>query len=380
MMTKEEIRATFTHINSGINYLNHASLGPLSQKVTGRLHQYLMERSESRIMNYETFLESDSSARKKLGRLFNTSPDNFAWVDNVSNAMNILANSINFQERDRILLNDIEFPANVYPFINLRQKGVSVDFVKSENGVVSAENIINNITEKTKLVSVSFVQFLSGYRTDVQKISDYCRSKGIIFAIDAIQGAGVIELDISSVRPHFLAGGTQKWLMGLQGLSYIYVDPEFLETMNPAYLGWFAVENMWDLLNYSTVPKTGAARLINGTLNVIGIAALDETLNLFNDYGIKNIERDVLKNTNYFRNLLEIKGFEVLTGKQSDEHLSGIVTFKIPDAKTVFGKLNANNIHCSLREGMLRFSPHFYNTEDEISAAVNYIESLKISG
>ncbi len=182
--------------------------------------------------------------------MINCNADRIAFVDNTSNGLNILAQSIDWKKGDRILLNDIEFPANVYPFLNLKRLGVEVDFVKSENGIVTSDQIINSIKPETKLVSVSFVQFLSGYKIDLEKIGKYCRTNDIIFCVDGIQGIGAMRIDVKKCKIDFLSCGTQKWLLGMQGLAFIFVDEDFQKKMIPANVGWLSVENAWNLLDY----------------------------------------------------------------------------------------------------------------------------------
>ncbi|MCA2004268.1 MAG: aminotransferase class V-fold PLP-dependent enzyme, partial [Ignavibacterium sp.] len=165
-MTVEEIRQIFPFIKNGITYFNHASTAPVSSVVKERLTNLLNEKSEFRIDDYFTFMKVYEETKELLGQLLNADPERIAFIDNTSTGLNILATGIQWKEGDRILLNDVEFPANVYPFLNLERFGVKVDFVKSKNGIVSAEDLISNVKPETKLISVSFVQFLSGYKID----------------------------------------------------------------------------------------------------------------------------------------------------------------------------------------------------------------------
>ncbi len=375
-MNKAEVRNIFPYLNNGIIYFNHASTGPFSSLVVNRLTNLLHEKSESMIDDYSSFLKVVEETKILLAELINCNFDRTAFIDNTSNGLNIIAQSIYWKKGDRILLNDVEFPANVYPFLNLKRFGVEVDFVKSENGIVTADQIISSIKPETKLVSVSFVQFLSGYKVDLEKIGNHCRANNIIFCVDGIQGIGVMRIDVKKYKIDFLSCGTQKWLMGMQGLAFIYVDEEFQKKMIPANVGWLSVKNAWNLLDYKLDLKTSANVFQGGTLNSFGIYAFNTSLKLFKDFGFDNIESEVLSNSKYFIGKLKSIDFECVLSNYSDDELAGIVTIKPKNPEGVFEILGKKNIMCSIREGFIRFAPHFYNTRHEIDKVVEELQKI----
>lgn len=375
-MNKSDVRNKFPYLDNGIIYFNHASTGPFSSLVVNRLTNLLKIKSENQIDEYDSFLKVLEKSKLLLAEMINCSPDRIAFVDNTSNGLNILAQSVLWQKGDRILLNDIEFPANVYPFLNLKRFGVEVDFVKSENEIVTADQIINAITPETKLVSVSFVQFLSGYKIDLERIGNYCRKNDIIFCVDGIQGIGALQIDVEKCKIDFLSCGTQKWLLGMQGLAFIYVDGEFQKKMIPANVGWLSVENAWNLLDYKMDLKTSANVFQGGTLNSFGIYAFNTSLKLFREFGFRNIESEVLSNTKYFINQLKTVSLDCILSNCSDDELAGIVTIKPKDSEKIFEELGKKKIICSLREGFIRFAPHFYNTHHEIDKVVEELQKI----
>jgi len=373
MINKEEVRKLYPYLNSGKIYFNHAAISPFSTRVIKRINEYLVERSETDIENYDRTQKTIYNCKLKIGHLLNVEPDRIAFVDNTSNGLNILAQGINWQPGDRIILNDIEFPSNVYPFLNLKKYGVEIDFVKSKNGVVSSEDIINAIKPTTKLISISFVQYLSGYKANLDLIGEVCHVNKIIFCVDAIQGLGALQLDVPKCKIDFLACGTQKWLMSLQGLAFIYISEELQDILSHKYVGWQSVENSWTLLNYDLVLKKSADAFQNGTISIIGVNGFDETLAMFFDLGFDNIENEVLDNTLYFIKGLKVKGIHPIIDDDNIKNLSGIVSIKPGNPKETFDKLFNLDIVCSLREGYIRFSPHFYNTKDEIDKVLSII-------
>lgn len=376
IMNIDEARNLFPYIKNGTIYFNHAALGPLSSKVVEKINYYLDERSRSNIMNYESFVEIEKKAKGKLSRLLGSAETRIAWTDNVSNALNLLAQSVYWKAGDRIILNNIEFPANVYPFLNLRKQGVEIDFAQAKNGIVTADDIESLISPRTKLISVSLVQFLSGYRIDINRLGDICRSNGIIFCVDAIQAAGAVNINVQDSKIDFLAGGAQKWLMALQGLSYLYISETLQESIDPKYVGWLSVEDAWNFLDYNLTLKKTAERFQNGTQNALGIVALNESLDLFENFGYVNIENNIMENSGYFIDSLQNIGIKTFLSSEDKKHLSGIVSIKVIDPQAFFDKIMENKINCALREGIIRFSPHFYNTRGEIDSAIDTIKSI----
>lgn len=372
----EKARSCFPHIKNGIIYFNHASTGPINSELKKRIDEFVKERSEFAHDDYWVFKAVADETKSMIGEMINCSPERIAFLDNTTNGIIWLAHGIDWKTGDRIILNDVEFPANVYPFLHLKEKGVEVDFIKSSNGIVTAEEIIAAIKPGTKLISVSFVQFLSGYKIDLEKIGKVCKEKGIIFSVDAIQGLGAVRLDVEKFNIDFLASGTQKWLLGLQGLAFIYIRKELQEKMKSAPIGWLAVKDAWDLLKFDLTAKETAERFQPGTLNNIGIYAFNSSMKLFKDFGFVEIEEQVLDNSKYFIDELSKIGYKSPLHSLPEKHLSGIVSFKTDNGQKILDHLKQKKIVCSLREGYIRFAPHFYNTKQEIDKVVDTLKNI----
>jgi cysteine desulfurase / selenocysteine lyase len=371
----QEIRNYFPLLKNSITYLNHASTGPMCEPVIEKINEILSERSASKPDEYQKFITVAEETKELIGRYINVNKDRIAFTDNTSNGLNILAQGVNFQKGDNILLNDLEFPSNVYPFINLKNKGVDVRFVKSVDGIVTCDDIINATDKNTKLISVSYVQFLSGYRIDIEKLGEFCKNKKIILSVDAIQGLGAIQLDIQKCNIDFLSCGVQKWLLGLQGMAFIYISKELQESINPAFIGWLSVENAWDLLNYELRLKNSASVFQTGTVNTLGIYALNTVLKIFEYYGYKNVEDKIIDNTLLLRNKLRNAGFKLYPAKLEESNFSGIVSFRHTDPEGLFKWLSERKIMVSLREGIIRLSPHFYNPDSDFDILVEAVRN-----
>jgi len=375
-MDIQKARSLFPYLKTGKVYFGHASTAPLSTYVVDRLKNYLHVRSETKIDDYSAVLKSIENVKEGLAQMINSTPDRIAFTDNTNNGINMLAQSVVWKQNDRIILNDIEFPANVYPFMNLHHLGVRIDFVKSHHGIVSAEDIINAITPDTKLISVSQVQFLTGYRIDLELLGKVCREKGIIFSVDAIQGLGAVRLDVKKSNIDFISCGTQKWLLGLQGLAFIYVSQKLQDSMHPSQPGWLSVEDAWNLLDYKLDLKKTADVFQPGTMNYPAIHAMDASLNLFREFGLDEIENRIIDNSVYLISRLKEIGISPYLSGVDKKYLSGIVSFSHPYSEKIFHELLHRNIISSLRDNGIRFAHHFYNTHEDIDKVIIALKEI----
>ena len=366
----ELTRAHFPYLKKGIIYFNHASDSPISTEVKKAIVDFVNSRSDDCDFDYKSFLKRAEETKQLLGEMLNCEADRIAFSENTSTGLNILAQGINWKSGDIILLNDVEFPANVYPFLNLEKNGVKVEYIKSKNGIVTAEDVIASIKPQTRLISISFVQFLSGYRVDLEKIGNVCREKNIILCVDAIQGLGAIRLDVTKSKIDFLSCGTQKWMMGIQGLSFIYITKELQDKIDTSPAGWLSVDDAWNLLDFNLKFKETAARYQPGTLNTVAIYALNAALKFFKQFGYDEIEKQVISNSIYFIKKLSELGYDSPLKNLDDKYIAGIVSVMTDKAGEIFSSLLRMNIICSDRAGYLRFSPHFYNTTNEIDKVV----------
>jgi cysteine desulfurase / selenocysteine lyase len=375
-MDIQKARSLFPYLKTGKVYFGHASAAPLSTYVVDRLKDYIVVRSETKIDDYPAVLKSMENVKKGLAEMINSTPDQIAFTDNTNNGLNMLAQSVVWKKGDSVILNDIEFPANVYPFMNLKHLGVQIDFVKSHDGIVSAEDIINAITPSTKLISVSQVQFLTGYRIDLETLGKVCKEKKIIFSVDAIQGLGAVQLDVQKSNIDFISCGTQKWLLGLQGLAFIYLSKQLQEQMHPSQPGWLSVEDGWNLLKFNLTLKKTADVFQSGTMNYPGIHVMDASLKLFKEFGLAEIEETIINNSVYFISRLKEIGITPYLADVDRKYLSGIVSFEHPSAEKIFHELLHRNIVSSLRDKVIRFAHHFYNIKEDIDKVITALQEI----
>jgi len=377
LLTKESLRnarALYPHTSQEKIYLNHAGTGPLSTRVVEAMTAHLNERSKGQLDSYPADIPMAADCRKLVGRLINAeSPDRITFQANTSDAINVVASGIPWKSGDRILLNTIEFPANVYPYLNLRQFGVELDFVQAPSGIISTEMIASAITPRTRIVALSAVQFLSGHRADLRAIGGLCRSRGVFFIVDGIQAVGAVDIDVQNMKIDALAAGSQKWQMGPHGTGFLYLTEALQSTIHQRSLGWLSVRNPWEFYNYEQPLASSARRYEGGSLNMPGLWGMRAALETLLEFGMQNIEDQILHLSGLlWRGLASINGLTVITPAEREER-AGIVTAQLPpgtNAEALLGMLHRHNVMPALRERKIRYSPHFYCTEEEMATTV----------
>ncbi len=361
-------RSWFPFLATGKIWMNHAAVSPLSRRVSEAVTEYLHRCAVEEIETYFSYLPVAAKAKANLGTIIAAPPERIAFVGNTSDGLNVLASGLEWHAGDRIILNDSEFPTNIVPFINLKRLGVEIDFIETRHGEITADRVEKLITPRTRLVSLSFVQFLSGFRADLEAVGDICKKHDVIFCVDAIQGLGASPLNVRSMNIDFLSCGGPKWLMGLMGLGFIFVSAELQEQIHQAYAGWTSNRNFFgDFFKYRIDFDETARRYENGTQNFAGIVALCESTATLLDVGIENIQTHLQRMTDLLIVAVDDAGFDLITPRDHSKR-AGIVTFGCSSAVQLFESLKREKIVVSLREGMIRVSPHFYNSPDEAAA------------
>jgi selenocysteine lyase/cysteine desulfurase len=338
---------------------------------------YLHERSQGRLETYQTDLPMVMECRSFLQKLINAeSPHRIALTANTSDALNIVASGIPWKSGDRVLLSNIEFPANVWPYLNCRRLGVELDLIPSKDGRVTPEMIEDGLTPHTRLVALSAVQFLSGYRADLETIGEICRDRGIVFAVDGIQAVGAVGLNVRKMKIDALAAGGQKWQMSPHGTGFLYLTEELQSRIQQSYLGWLAVADPWDFHNFSQAPAASARRYEGGSLIMPSLWGMHAALETILEFRQDQIEAHLLAITRTLMDGLQrIPGIDLITPTESSER-AGIVTIVLPegnDENVVLSKLLARNIMPAVRDGKLRFSPHFYCSSEDMNAVVQAV-------
>jgi cysteine desulfurase / selenocysteine lyase len=358
-------------------YLNHASVSPLSTPVCGAMRNVLDGVSEHADRKFGEWEQEISLARGAAARLVNAQPDQIAFLRNTSEAISVIANGMEWRAGDNIVSPAGEFPANVYPWARLKDRGVELRLQPQREGMVDSDELLSLVDERTRIVAVSWVQFGTGQRLDIRRIGRFCRERNILFVVDAIQGLGALHLDVERDYVDAFAAGGHKFLMGPKGAGLLYVSERVLQRVTPSVIGWTAVRDYDDYLAHDLAYREGALRFEGGTLNEVGICGLGQSLELFLKVGPEKIEQHLLSLNQYLTITVEERGYRVLTtGKLEDR--SAIIVFDADgfSADDTCRRLASLGIIVSTRLGRLRVAPHFYNSCADIDRLVEALPRI----
>jgi len=345
-------------------YLNHAVVSPLPRRVSETVARFVADRGWGSKFRSK-WQELDEKFRQAAARLIHAEAEEIAFVHSTAEGLNAVARSLPLAAGDNVVLCDVEYPANVYPWMNLASKGVETRIIPHREGGLAVEDLEAAVDDLTRVVTVSSVEFLTGFHNDLAHIGALCRERGIYFVVDAIQSLGMIPMDVRSYGIDFLAAGGYKWLMGPLGAGLFYVRRELIEQLRPAYVGAGSVVGGESFLDYDLTLRPDAARFELGTVNRAGMAGLLVAMEFLMDVGIEAIAARTRHLTEVLIADLQRRGYEIASCLRS-EHRSAIVSFVVPDPQTACATLHEQGVIVALREGYIRVAPHFYNTEAEV--------------
>lgn len=375
---KKIARNLFKHIDHGQIYLNHAAISPLSLHVKESLEQFIQYRHEKKVDDFETWMAIIDETKELLRDLINAdSGSSISFMGNTSDAISAVAEGFPWHMGDEIILNKLEFPANVQPFRYQEKRGVRIRYAEPDSdGLIRLSDIEKLITAKTKMISISAVQYLDGQLADLEAIGKYCLEKEIIFVVDGIQGLGATNIDVAGCNIDAIGSGSHKWLMAPMGIGFLYLSDRLKKILRPYKTGWLSVETPWDLRNFDQPWLPVSGHLETGTGNMLGIVGLNASLKTFSEFGHESIFSEVLSLSNYLINRLsEQNNVSILTTQQPGRR-AGIVSFSIQgmnEAGSVVKSLSEHGITISTREGYFRISSHYYNTKEEIDTVMEHL-------
>jgi cysteine desulfurase/selenocysteine lyase len=356
------------------NFQDHAAVAPLSKPAADAMRAC--------IDNYLTFAgrtgqwyKHMENVRRVAARFVNAQPEEIAFVKNTSEGLCFVANGLNWNTGDNVVTTGVEFPANIYPWMNLRARGVSVRMVPEEDGRVPLERVMELVDGRTRLVTISAVQYASGYRTDLVALGNFCKEKGIFLCVDAIQALGVLPVDVQKMNIDFLSADGHKWLLGPEGAGIFFCRSELLAHLRPSTVGWLCMKNAEDFGHYQFEFRDDARRFDSGAYNVAGICGLGASLELLDSIGMDKISEKVLRLTDQLAVGVREKGYRVISSRRPREK-SGIVSFFSDrhDPTAIREHLRSEyRIVIAVRDRRLRASPHFYNTPDEIQQLIDVL-------
>jgi cysteine desulfurase / selenocysteine lyase len=357
-------------VTSELIYLNHAAVAPLSRRAMNAMRDWADDACRLGSLHYDTWLQTFENLRLRTAQLCGAHKSEIAIVKNTSEGIATVALGFPFRSGDRIVAFREEFPANYYIWQKLEAKRVSIQWLSVEDPLERVEAACRG----ARLLTISFVQYLSGFRADLEAIGAICLRNDVFFFVDAIQGLGAFPMDVESMHIDAFAADGHKWMLGPEGCGVLYVRQEWQDLIEPVEFGWTNVAAYADYASRDMTLRADAGRYECGTLNTIGCFGLCASLDLLLEAGVDRIGPHVQSITDRLADGARSKGYEVL-GPRTPSTGAGIIAIRKEgvDARAVNAHLRANRIIAAPRQGWVRMSPHFYVTAEDIDRVVSFL-------
>ncbi|MEE8509333.1 MAG: aminotransferase class V-fold PLP-dependent enzyme [Myxococcota bacterium] len=360
---------SFFPVTQQMAYLNHAGVAPISTRVEEALTRYLGEATRSGARHYARVYDAEiDRVRRRVALLLGAQVEEIAFVKNTTEGLGLVASGLDWQPGDQVVVCDLEYPSNVYPWWNLQSRGIETIMLRTRDGQLPLDLVDETLRQpRVRLLSVSSVEFGNGARNDLEALGRICRERGVLFCVDAIQSLGCFPLDVEGCGIDFLAADGHKWLLSVEGCGLFYCARRALDLLTPRVVGWRSVTDNQNFDDYHLELQPGAGRFEEGTPNTAGIFGLGAAIDLLLEVGIEDIGRRVLALTDRLVRGLEQRGARVLSPR-ADGLASGIVSFTWTGEapRETARRLLTQEVFVVARRGGVRASPHFYNSEDEI--------------
>ncbi len=357
-----QYRAEFP-VTEKLVYLNHAGVAPLCRVAAQAMRELADDACHFGSMHYDRWLAAYQGLRTATARLIGADPSEIAQVKNTSEGVAAIALGIPWKAGDKIVCFDEEFPANYFPWKRLEQQGVRIEWLSATDSL----DRIDEAATGARLLTISFVQYLSGYRADLAAIGEICSRRGCFFFVDAIQGLGAFPLNVEEMRIDALSADGHKWMLGPEGCGILYVRREKQDLIEPVEFGWTNVAAYNDYASRDMTLRPDAGRYECGTLNTIGCFGLRAAVEFLLTIGVERISPYVQALGDHIAEGVLRKGYELL-GRRTPETGAGIVSFRKPgvDCRLTVRTLKDRGIIAAPRQGWIRTSPHFYISPDDV--------------
>ena len=361
-------------------YFDHAAVAPLPAEASKRIKLWCEQALIEGDAVWPEWARTVEGLRTSAAKMINSSTEEIALVQNTTAAINYVADGFHWRPGDNLVIPKKEFPSNVYPWMNIEDRGVEVRQVPLVDGKVCLDAIDKACDEKTRIVSISWVAYNTGYRIDVDRAVEIAHSHGAQLMLDAIQGTGVFPIDVEKTKVDYLAADGHKWMCGPEGAGIFYVRKKNLESLRPMNIGWNSVKQGNDFSRVELNIRDTASRYEGGSQNMVGLIGLSGAIDTLLKFGLgpqtSLIAERILYLTDYLCEQLTDIGATLYSFRSPTES-SGIVSFEIPDqsAEAIRHRLLEKGVVVSCRSGRLRASVHAYNNFEDIDRMINELKS-----
>jgi cysteine desulfurase/selenocysteine lyase len=358
-------------------YLNHASIGPLPERTRVSLEVFNRRRTMPFNLPDRDLFATMTTSRRLISDLLSVTPEEIALAVNTGYGLAVLARALPLKHGDRVVVSDKEFPANVYPWMRLRELGIEMELIPTTpEGWPDEARLMERLSDpRVRVLAVSLIQFSNGYLADLAALSAATRQAGAFLVVDGIQGVGQVPLDLSRIEVDVLACGGQKWLLSPWGSGFIYVRRELISRLSPPVTGWMAFEGTDDfthLTSYHDTLRGDGRRFELITLPYQDFDGMNASLGLLHELGVPRIAEHLQALHAPVLEWAERSGVRVVSPR--GKHGSGIICIAPERVDVAYRALKAARVICTVREGAIRLSPHAYNTVAEMERVVDVLE------
>jgi selenocysteine lyase/cysteine desulfurase len=375
----EEIRKLFP-VTENFAYFLANGKSPVPTPVADAAKEMIDSMANSGVVAMMLSQPKINETRDKVASFLGCDADEIAFGRNTTEGALWLAQSMPWKKGDEVLITNHEYATLVYPFMAQEENGVKLSLVEQDDRRITPEVIEKGITDRTRLVVVSWPQFDTGQRCDLEAISKICRERDVRLFVDPIQCLGSVRLNVREAGVDCLSAGTHKGLLGLPGFSIFYCEKSLLDTLRPVHTGWGSMEagpdEEYNTTPYVFEPAKAARRFEEGVKNMVGIAALNAALDLIEEIGIKNIENRVKEITDYLCEQAVARGCEIVSPRDNGQW-SGIVLFRLPkqDPREFEVALRDELILVHAMRGCIIAGTNFYNNHEDVDRLMAHIEA-----
>jgi selenocysteine lyase/cysteine desulfurase len=361
-----------------LRYLNHAAVGPWPKRTAAAVQKFAAENVLLGARDYPDWMKVEQRLRERLARVLNApSTDDIALVKNTSEALSFVAFGLDWKAGDNVVISDEEFPSNRVVWEALKPQGVEVIQV-SLQGADPEGALLAACGPRTRLLSISSVQFATGTRVDIERLGQGLKQRGVLFCVDAIQHIGALPFDVQASQCDFAMADGHKWMCSPEGLGVFYCRAELRPQLQLHEFGWHMLEHSGDYQRDQWQPAASAQRFECGSPNTLGVMALDASLSLLEEVGIDQIGKAVTDRVMWLEEGLSTIDGVRLHSTRTAERRSGILTFSLDHKPTadVWQQLMRNQVVCLPRGPGIRFSPHFYTQSRVIEETLAIVKRI----
>lgn len=359
-------------------YLNNAGTGSLPERTIRVAIEWARLRATPNKVAFEQQFGALAKGRELIAKLIGADHTEIAIATNTTFGVNLAAFCLPLKKGDVVVSPNQEFPANVYPWMALAQrKGVEYRQIRCDEDVLDVERLTRELEdERVRCVAVSWVQAVSGARVDLEALGALCKSRGVFFVVDAIQGLSALEVDLRKVHADIFCSGAQKWLVGPWGAGFVYVRKELISQLEPHDVSWMAVRGTDDftkLLDYDFTWRDSARKFEFVTLPYQDIAAMNSSLELIHELGPTNVSAHTLRLAQLIVDWAADRDDVSLVTPSDPSRRAGIIAVRPTDPRAASARLTEAGVVHALRESGIRLSPHFYNTRGEVERVLELL-------